>query len=165
MKINYQAGFTLIELLVVILIIGILAAVALPQYQKAVEKSRATEGIVLARAIANANETYRLANGDYAESLEDLDIDIPGRIDTTSNIDSIITPWFSCRARNDAKLWKYSALCRRIGKGYYIGYRISDKRFICGSNETDLPEGVEWCKFLTGQTTPISGTSRIYAFD
>ena len=81
-KKNTRRGFTLIELLVVVLIIGILAAVAVPQYQKAIEKSRITEAIVNLRAIANANQVYYLANGEYAtkDDMDKLDVDIPGTI-------------------------------------------------------------------------------------
>jgi len=73
---NNQA-FTLIELLVVVLIIGILAAVALPQYQKAVEKSRATQAITLLKSVYNAAKAYQLANGEWPTTFEELSVDIP----------------------------------------------------------------------------------------
>ena len=71
-------GFTLIELLVVVLIIGILSAIALPQYQKAVEKSRAAEALTNLRAIVNAMQLSKMANGEPAKKLEDLAVSLPG---------------------------------------------------------------------------------------
>ena len=71
---NKQA-FTLIELLVVVLIIGILAAVAVPQYKKAVVKSRYAKLKPLVNAIANAEEVYYLANNEYTDNIANLDLD------------------------------------------------------------------------------------------
>ena len=71
-----KKGFTLIELLVVVLIIGILSAIALPQYQKAMWKSRTAQLLVLAKNIGTAQEAYKMANGDYATSFDVLPLSV-----------------------------------------------------------------------------------------
>ena len=98
---NKQA-FTLIELLVVVLIIGILSAVALPKYQAAVDKSRYMQMLVIAKALKDAQEVYYLANGQYALSLDELDMDVPSQASAHETINEItnfsklgFSIWFS----------------------------------------------------------------------
>ena len=73
---NGVRGFTLIELLVVVLIIGILAAVAVPQYQKAVMKANLASDLALFVEVVNSMERYYLANGIYPIRVGDLDISL-----------------------------------------------------------------------------------------
>jgi len=70
-----KQGFTLVELLVVVLIIGILAAMAMPHYEKAVWESRASQLFVSVRSLANAQENFFLKTGHYAKTFQGLSYD------------------------------------------------------------------------------------------
>ena len=87
---NSNNGFTLIELLVVVLIIGILAAVALPQYQKTVWKTRGTQLLVAVQALHTAQKAYYLANGTLATTFDELSIEMPFKDDCSAK-----TSWLS----------------------------------------------------------------------
>ena len=71
---NNKKGFTLIELLVVVLIIGILAAMAMPQYFKAVERSRMSEAVTLLANIAQAQQRKYLQINKYTANFQGLDV-------------------------------------------------------------------------------------------
>jgi len=74
MRLNNRKGFTLIELLVVVLIIGILASIAVPQYFKAVEKARVGEATSALASIRAAADRYFANTGTYPITYGKLDI-------------------------------------------------------------------------------------------
>ncbi|KOR29321.1 hypothetical protein TI03_02575 [Achromatium sp. WMS1] len=63
--VKQQSGFTLIELMIVVAIIGILAAIALPQYQNFMARSQATESVVLLDGAKTVAEDFATFNGDF----------------------------------------------------------------------------------------------------
>ncbi len=80
---NKQA-FTLIELLVVVLIIGILAAVALPQYQKAVYKARFAKFVSVAKSLEKAVQVFYMSNANWPTTFDELAVDFQGQETTSS---------------------------------------------------------------------------------
>ena len=70
-------GFTMLELLMVVIIIGVLATLAVPQYMGFVEKARATEAVSSMSALRTAQNLYKLENGEYSGNINKLAIEVP----------------------------------------------------------------------------------------
>ena len=94
-------AFTLIELLVVVLIIGILSAIALTQYQTTVDKTKYIQIMTITKAIKDAQEIYYLANGHYSTDFDELDIVMPDGY-TTKQANEIHYPdntWYNLNGK------------------------------------------------------------------
>ena len=153
-------GFTLIELLIVVLIIGILSAVALPQYSRSIEKSRATEAMQNIKAINEAIYAYSAERNSCPTKFQKLLVDITGEktADDTitaknftyyiadSGATNFLVPGTNCPG----------ALAVRHGMGYSMWnpYRVvnttTNTRTIACTGEGAQAQGI--CKSLAAYT-------------
>ena len=168
---NNGKAFTLIELLVVVLIIGILAAVAVPQYQKAVWKSRATQLLTTVRSLANAQEIYKMASGDYSTAISELDIDFSSLIPrNTATLGSYVPStdavrgddWTEIIINRDNRFTLSTAFFIAgpyKGAGFFFPHydedNVLDKKIYCIERTDLITEGV-FCTKLFNATNKVA---------
>ena len=164
-------GFTLVELLVVVLIVGILAAIAVPQYQKAIEKSKGMQAITLLRTIGEASNYYYLSSGKWPSSLSELVIDIPTWAGSTHLYPGIA---HSTQDWNVLEMDGGGYRMERLSGSYRgAGFQWNTTspnpatnpvgEIICREHASFVTKPGSYCeKIFKGKKTPWSGVSRVY---
>ena len=168
-------AFTLIELLVVVLIIGILAAIALPQYQRAVDKSRVATMLPLMRRWVDALALYKLEHGSYLNEEEghpsSADLGVSWPTDWQCNEYTGCECWsdlWYCYANEEGTGYVYCNSKWKVhGENFQImitqpddpNYPAAGKRFC---SDCDGGDALAVCKFLSAKE--IDGFSGYYEF-
>ena len=162
-KNSCKSAFTLIELLVVVLIIGILASIALPQYQKAVLKSHFVQAMTACDALYLASERYFLANSDWPRSIADLDVNMPGAVRETPSGSALAGTNFSCSLfAVGAESASASIMCSSKGIGLRRFFTAGKgKRYCYAKIGNEMPNTV--CKIMS-KTQEVDFTSGSYNY-
>ena len=170
-KTSCKSGFTLIELLVVVLIIGILAAIALPQYQKAVEKSKATQALSLLKTFVQAQNAYFMANGSYAARFEDLAVEMPWtgtdkwkttNVDTRSNAEWSLQLYQSAEHGNAVYVGRISGPYKGGGFVYFFDspQQYTTSQLLCAERRSSgvvyAGSAGSYCQKIFGGMAPVN---------
>ena len=133
-------AFTLVELLVVVLIIGILAAIAVPQYQVAVAKSDFSKLKFKTKALAESVNRYVLANNGYPKEFSELDINLP---DINSYSNSKTDIWVGFSTGGSCGIWingwnRVSCFNKNTSMGFYFNFDTlkPDRCLVLGNAKT-----------------------------
>lgn len=154
-----KKGFTLIELLVVVLIIGILAAVAVPQYQIAVEKARTVQAISIINSMMKAFDLYILSNGyppatGWTELIGSgvagnpivglLDIDAESVLDCSEDED-----YCNTKHSGTSKYWSFDGGCGHSGSRNRDDCKVE-------ANLCSQKDGTERCEYTLSTYKPYN---------
>ena len=154
---GYPKGFTLIELLVAVLIIGILAAVAMPQYQLMVDRTHAAKLLPILTQARLAQKRYYLEHGSYATAWDQLDVDFTALSKNyTSGGYQFFGPHNSkfILSTNEIQIHPDTTIA------YYIAYyyKALDGLKMCRVTNVADKKAIQLCKKLTGRDTHTSGS-------
>ena len=153
-----KKAFTLIEVLVVVLIIGILAAVALPQYTMAVNKTRFANLRTLAITLARSAEEYYLANNEYPSSFDEIALNLPANFTTAP-----VANYATCGTNNEiycciipeSSGWAQAISCGRKDYSFAVHHMMTvPSTTYCIANKTDS-NAIKLCKSFS-LAVPIS---------
>lgn len=160
-----KQGFTLIELLVVVLIIGVLAAMALPQYRVAVGMSRASTMYAFMRGVDQAQQAFYMANNRYATTFDSLSVGIPPGFTKTSArvITKGRTTCFLLEREDPA--WGMSIQCHDYSLGVWLEKYHSQNFYICWADKTKEISN-QICRSLSGQDehNTVNGSDDAFAY-
>ena len=146
-------AFTLVELLVVILVIGIIAAIAYPQYQRATYKAIDAKLRLAFHDIAKAQNFYYSITGAYGNTGDEEKIDAPYPVE---NNRFIIGDGFSCKLASSGGP---ILTCSLSNPPCLIYYYIYNNHINCFTYSTSNFKADKFCQFITGQAEPGSDSN------